>query len=65
MTSIITYFVWENNYIDYACKKKKKKQWERGREEGIVCKKGKITKAQVICMFAKTELNIYDGNQHT
>lgn len=54
---IITYFLWENNYTDYACKK----QWGRGRAEGIVCEKVKIAKAQVICTFTKTELNIYDG----
>lgn len=31
------------------------------REEVIACDKGKITKAEVICAFSKTELNIYDG----
>lgn len=54
MIGITTYFFWENNYIGCACKKK---QWGRGREEGIVCENGKITKAQVICIA----LNIYDG----
>lgn len=30
------------------------------REEVIACNKRKITEAQVICAFSKTELNIYD-----
>lgn len=31
------------------------------REKVIACDKRKITKAQLICAFSKTELNIYDG----
>lgn len=31
------------------------------REEVIACDKRKITEAQMICVFSKTELNIYDG----
>lgn len=30
------------------------------REEVIACNERKITEAQVICAFSKTELNIYD-----
>lgn len=41
-------------------KNKETKTMGERREEVIACNKRKITEAQVICAFSKTELNIYD-----